>query len=366
MPILRLPSRGVSSNTVVFPSLFLPKHNQLRLSPACITPIRHATSPPSGENPLARPGFSKLVKEGTSSDGTGTTSKISSYIEKAKATMKQYYDGAFLLKEEGKVAKNLKFKSDYEGYELTRKEYMLIERNKEDKRRLYPFFALLIILPESIPIVLLKAPGMIPSTMQSTADVEKRWAAARKTRLELGKQIVADPSKYGLHASPESFLKSSFLFSLSRDQSTAKNFSLDSLSSTQLKTINQYLGLWRFGPAGMLRKPLKNHLEVVRGDDKFLVREGIESLSLTDLRAACEARGITTAESSTEQLKADLQEWLDIGVQAKKEGVEVPEGLMLLTAAVRVGLRGGMAEPVKEEVSHPEEGQVAEPIAATA
>ena len=85
---------------------------------------RNASS--SEENPLARPGFSKLVKERTSPVRTESTSKISGYIEKAKATMKQYYDGALMLKEEGKIAKHLKFQSDYEGYELTRKDYMLV------------------------------------------------------------------------------------------------------------------------------------------------------------------------------------------------------------------------------------------------
>ncbi|KAJ3035259.1 hypothetical protein HDV00_004119 [Rhizophlyctis rosea] len=276
----------------------------------------------------------------------------------AKAMFKQYWEGIKLLRKETGIARDLQNRSKTEGYELTRRDYMLIKRNQEDIKRLYPFFALLIILPESIPIVLLRVPSMIPSTCQSQEQVEKRWKQARENRLQIGKEATSNLDQYGLHAPVESFLSPSFLFSLSRDASAAKRFSVDSLSPVQLKTINKYLGLWRFGPAAMLRGPLKSHLEVVRGDDEYLIKEGIESLDVTELRAANEARGISTSETSVPQLQADLRSWLELRQHGRKEGVDIPDALMVLTAAVRVGVQGGMAEEVKvEEATEELEGE---------
>lgn len=65
------------------------------------------------------------------------------------------------------------------------------------------------------------------------------------------------------------------------------------LSSTQLKFLNQRLGIWAWGFSGQLRQRLMQHLEYLELDDGYLRdSEILKSLSEEDLRWALEDRGM--------------------------------------------------------------------------
>ncbi len=72
-----------------------------------------------------------------------------------------------------------------------------------------------------------------------------------------------------------------------------QRFSPSSLSASQLKFLNQRLGLWAWGLSGQLRKRFIQHLEYLETDDGYLRdEETLKNLSLEDLRWAAEDRGM--------------------------------------------------------------------------
>lgn len=61
----------------------------------------------------------------------------------------------------------------------------------------------------------------------------------------------------------------------------------------------------------------------------MIVKEGIDSLTTQELQMACQARSMRAYGVSTEKLKSQLSQWLDLSVNEK-----VPTSLLLLSRAL--------------------------------
>jgi LETM1 and EF-hand domain-containing protein 1 len=64
-------------------------------------------------------------------------------------------------------------------------------------------------------------------------------------------------------------------------------------------------------------------------DDKVIQKEGVDSLTVSELQAACRARGMRALGVSEIRLKSQLLQWLDLSLNEK-----VPPSLMLLSRAL--------------------------------
>jgi LETM1 and EF-hand domain-containing protein 1 len=70
-------------------------------------------------------------------------------------------------------------------------------------------------------------------------------------------------------------------------------------------------------------------LRSLAADDKVIQKEGIDSLTVSELQAACRARGMRALGISEIRLKSQLLQWLDLSLNEK-----VPPSLMLLSRAL--------------------------------
>lgn len=61
----------------------------------------------------------------------------------------------------------------------------------------------------------------------------------------------------------------------------------------------------------------------------MIMKEGIDSLTVTELQAACRARGMRALGLSAERLKAQLQQWLELSLDE-----QIPPSLLLLSRAL--------------------------------
>ncbi|KAJ3251116.1 hypothetical protein HK103_002872 [Boothiomyces macroporosus] len=68
---------------------------------------------------------------------------------------------------------------------LNRSEFQLVYKTKQDLKKTIPFFVLMLVLPESLPFLLLSGSRMIPSVCISTEDLEKRNVKIDLKRKEL-------------------------------------------------------------------------------------------------------------------------------------------------------------------------------------
>lgn len=92
---------------------------------------------------------------------------------------------------------------------------------------------------------------------------------------------------------------------------------LDQLSRHHLLVLSRSIALFpafswivQLLPKNYLLQYLERRVEALHVDDQMLLREGIDSLSLSELEFACEERGIVSGYGNIEDMRASLKEWL--------------------------------------------------------
>ncbi|XP_058118687.1 mitochondrial proton/calcium exchanger protein isoform X2 [Anopheles coustani] len=273
-----------------------------------------------------------------------------------KKTLKQriwaevlhYYHGFRLLFIDINISRKLLWRV-LNGKTLTRREHRLLIRTTSDLFRLVPFSVFIIVpfMELLLPLAIKLFPGMLPSTFQTSTDVEDKFKQTFKVKLEMAKflqktlddmavqhkehrsQAAKDFTEFftrvrttdNFTASNEEILKFSKLF---EDEIT-----LDSLSRPQLQALCRVVEVSPIGTSNLLRFQLRMKLRSLAADDRTIQKEGIESLNLSELQAACRARGMRAYGASEERLKSQLQEWINLSLNEK-----VPPSLLLLSRAM--------------------------------
>lgn len=103
---------------------------------------------------------------------------------------------------------------------------------------------------------------------------------------------------------------------------------MDNVSRPQLVGICKYMSLTTFGTDTMLRYHVRHRMRQIKRDDKAIAYEGVESLSVPELQAASQSRGLRTQGMSPGRLRDDLGVWLDLRL---KHGI--PSTLLVLSNA---------------------------------
>ncbi|OUM54356.1 hypothetical protein BVG19_g3736 [[Candida] boidinii] len=289
----------------------------------------------------------KLVEN----NSNGTDEKKESLWTKIKHEANHYWNGTKLLGYEIKISSKLFIKM-LSGYELTRRETSQLTRTTSDLLRLIPF-SVLVVIPFAellIPIIVKIFPNFLPSTYESEKDRKKKTVSLAKTRkltsdfiqktvtesgLNLPKKIDEEDKKHfiqffkvvqeGIHKpTPEELIKVARCFK--NDQV------LDNLSRPQLMAMAKYMSLTPFGTDEMLRYQIRYKLLQIIKDDKAIDYEGVESLSIPELKSACALRGIKTVGTSPARLRDDLKIWLDLRLRQK-----IPSSLLILSSTFTYG-----------------------------
>ncbi|KAH0624408.1 hypothetical protein JD844_031818 [Phrynosoma platyrhinos] len=104
---------------------------------------------------------------------------------------------------------------------------------------------------------------------------------------------------------------------------------LDNLTRPQLVALCKLLELQSIGTNNFLRFQLIMKLRSIRADDKLIAEEGVDSLTVKELQAACRARGMRALGVTEERLKDQLKQWLDLHLNQ-----EIPTSLLILSRAM--------------------------------
>ncbi|KAL1237910.1 Mitochondrial proton/calcium exchanger protein [Trichinella pseudospiralis] len=244
-----------------------------------------------------------------------------------KNEMQHYYHGFKLLYIDVKVCLRL-LRRLLIGETLMRKERRQLIRTTSDLFRLVPFLIFIIVpfMEFALPLVLKFFPGLLPSTFQEEHKEQEKRNKALKVKLEMAKFLQATledlslerkKSSDGLnqltefsafmkkireegggYVSNDDLLKYLKLF---EDELT-----LDSLSYAQLRALCLIVGIQPIGTTNMLLLQLRLKLRELKADDQLIVKEGIDSLSESELQMACRARGMRALGVPVSRLKAQL------------------------------------------------------------
>ncbi|XP_003376019.1 secretin receptor [Trichinella spiralis] len=269
-----------------------------------------------------------------------------------KNEMQHYYHGFKLLYIDVKVCLRL-LRRLLTGETLMRKERRQLIRTTSDLFRLVPFLIFIIVpfMEFALPLVLKFFPGLLPSTFQEEHKEQEKRNKALKVKLDMAKFLqdtledlslerkknsdglnqLTEFSAFmkkireegGSYVSNDDLLKYSKFF---EDELT-----LDSLSYAQLRALCLIVGIQPIGTTNMLLLQLRLKLRELKADDQLIVKEGIDSLSESELQTACRARGMRALGVPVSRLKAQLAKWLELSLNEK-----VPPSLLLLSSTLYI------------------------------
>ncbi|XP_006874166.1 PREDICTED: LETM1 and EF-hand domain-containing protein 1, mitochondrial [Chrysochloris asiatica] len=261
--------------------------------------------------------------------------------------LKHYYHGFRLLWIDTKIAARMLWRI-LNGHTLTRRERRQFLRICADLFRLVPFLVFVVVpfMEFLLPVAVKLFPNMLPSTFETQSVKEEKMKKELRVKLELAKFLqdtieeialknkaakgsaTKDFSAFfqkiretGERPSNEEILRFSKLF---EDELT-----LDNLTRPQLVALCKLLELQSIGTNNFLRFQLTMRLRSIKADDKLISEEGVDSLNVKELQAACRARGMRALGVTEDRLKGQLKQWLDLHLNQ-----EIPTSLLILSRAM--------------------------------
>ncbi|XP_012519613.1 PREDICTED: LETM1 and EF-hand domain-containing protein 1, mitochondrial isoform X1 [Propithecus coquereli] len=261
--------------------------------------------------------------------------------------LKHYYHGFRLLWIDTKIAARMLWRI-LNGHTLTRRERRQFLRICADLFRLVPFLVFVVVpfMEFLLPVAVKLFPNMLPSTFETQSIKEERLKKELRVKLELAKFLqdtieemalknkaakgsaTKDFSVFfqkiretGERPSNEEILRFSKLF---EDELT-----LDNLTRPQLVALCKLLELQSIGTNNFLRFQLTMRLRSIKADDKLIAEEGVDSLNVKELQAACRVRGMRALGVTEDRLREQLKQWLDLHLHQ-----EIPTSLLILSRAM--------------------------------
>lgn len=268
-----------------------------------------------------------------------------------KEEISHYWHGTKLLAKEISISTRLLLKAT-QGYPLTRRENNQLVRTAKDLARMIPFLIFVVIpfMEFLLPVALKVFPNMLPSTYRTDkTELEKRKKMF-KSRLEMAKFLRDSISESSINSTSlkatdiqeigdefgnffKKYRTSGELAGTQEILEICTKFSddltLDNFSRPQLVTLSRFLGSSAIGTNNMLRFNIRRKLHEIERDDRMIMEEGIDSLTIYELITACQTRGIRTVDISSERLRSELSQWLVLHVEKK-----VPATILVLSRAL--------------------------------
>ncbi|KAM4724454.1 mitochondrial proton/calcium exchanger protein isoform 2-T2 [Anableps anableps] len=261
--------------------------------------------------------------------------------------IKHYYHGFRLLWIDTTISGRMLWRV-LNGNPLSRRERRQFLRTCADVFRLLPFLVFIIVpfMEFLLPVALKLFPNMLPSTFETQSKKEERLKKELRVKLEMAKflqdtieeialrnkaaqgNVTEEFSTFfqkirdsGERPSNEQIIKFSKLF---EDELT-----LDNLTRPQLVALCRLLELQSIGTNNFLRFQLIMKLRAIRADDKLIAEEGVESMSVNEVQAACRVRGMRSLGVTEERLREQLSQWLELHLNQ-----QIPTSLLLLSRAM--------------------------------
>lgn len=261
--------------------------------------------------------------------------------------LKHYYHGFRLLGIDTKIAGRMVWRLLH-GQQLTRRERRRLMRTCADLFRLVPFMVFIIVpfMEFLLPVFLKLFPEMLPSTFETESKKEEKQKKGLAAKLELAKflqETIAEMARRNKAAVGDETQQFSTYVQQVRhtgEQPTTKDIvkfsklfedelTLEHLERPQLVALCKLLELQPIGTNNLLRFQLMMQLRTIKSDDEMISKEGVAAMTVAELQAACRSRGMRSLGLTTDQLRQQLQQWLDLHLKEN-----VPPSLLLLSRAM--------------------------------
>ncbi|XP_010874826.2 LETM1 domain-containing protein LETM2, mitochondrial isoform X2 [Esox lucius] len=306
---------------------------------------KNALSDPAPLPPVPAPSSTTTV---AAADPPGQLVK-KSIGQRIVEELKHYYNGFRLLGIDIKIAGRMVWRLLH-GQLLSRRERRRLMRTCADLFRLVPFVVFIIVpfMEFLLPVFLKLFPEMLPSTFETETKKEEKQKKGLAAKLELAKFLqetiaeMARRNKTKALAEDETQRFSTYVQKVRHtgEQPTTKDIvkfsklfedelTLEHLERPQLVALCKLLELQPIGTNNLLRFQLMMQLRNIKADDEVIATEGVPAMSVSELQAACRSRGMRSLGLTTDQLRQQMQQWLDLHLKEN-----VPPSLLLLSRAM--------------------------------
>ncbi|XP_076279143.1 leucine zipper and EF-hand containing transmembrane protein 1 [Lasioglossum baleicum] len=284
--------------------------------------------------------------------------------QRVKGEILHYYHGFRLLGLDMKISAKLVWRI-LQGKALSRREHRLLIKTTGDMFRLIPFSVFIIVpfMEFLLPIAIKLFPGLLPSTFQTATEKEDKLKQALKIKIEMAKFLQKTLDDMAVQSSDYKSKRAKefaeFFYKVRSSGTTASNdeimqfsklfedeITLDSLSRPQLVALCRVLDVQTLGTTNFIRFLLRMRLRSLSADDKLIEKEGIDTLTRSELQQACRARGMRAYGLPESKLREQLSQWLDLSLNKK-----VPPSLLLLSRALMVPETIPMSDKLKATIS---------------
>ncbi|KAJ7675090.1 hypothetical protein B0H17DRAFT_1081724 [Mycena rosella] len=224
-----------------------------------------------------------------------------STLHKAIQIGKFYFRGVKLIYTRSKITGDIQKRVQGGGAPLERWEHRMLHIQSADMKRLVPFVLTALILEEIIPLIVLYAPGMLPSTCILPSQRDRIQDKAMDKALK----IMTDHKET--------------LLSITR-AADGGEIPLSALTGTVPEAICGILRLSTRGIDGFRIRRIQKHLTFIEQDDALLTKEGLRDLSPQDILQALHERGFITRDLDSAAQLQQLNWWLK-SVNAKENSL---------------------------------------------
>jgi LETM1 and EF-hand domain-containing protein 1 len=282
--------------------------------------------------------------------------------EAIKASLKHewehYRDGSKLLYYNIVAAKQI-LQRRLRGQQLTRREYAMLVRTTSDLFRLVPFLIIVIVpfMEFAAPILLKLFPNMLPSTFASKLQQKENVKKQLNMKIEMARflqdtlvemkgdstnsetRAFIEKLKSGEGVTTEDLIQYAKVFN--------EDVTLNNLQRNQLTAMCRLLGIQPFGTDALLIVQIRMKIASLKKDDKAIMAEGVNSLTLEELQHAVLARGMYSQTKNKRVLRERLKSWLDMSINKT-----VPITLLILSRAFALNNRADLAGTLKDTFNH--------------
>ncbi|XP_051973874.1 LETM1 domain-containing protein LETM2, mitochondrial-like [Xyrauchen texanus] len=267
--------------------------------------------------------------------------------QKVLDELKHYYHGFRLMGIDTQIAGRTVWMLLH-GQQLTRRERRRLMRTCAVLFRLVPFMIFVIVpfMEFLLPVFLKLFPEMLPSTFETEFKKEEKQKKGLAAKLELAKflqETIAEMARRNKAAVGNETQKFSTYVQHVRhtgEQPSTKDIvkfsklfedelTLEHLERPQLVALCKLLELQPIGTNNLLRFQLMMQLRTIKADDEMIASEGVVAMTVAELQAACRSRGMRSLGLTTDQLRQQLQQWVDLHLKEN-----VPPSLLLLSRAM--------------------------------
>lgn len=206
------------------------------------------------------------------------------------------------------------------------RDRQFVSTYRKDLLRLVPFISIIIILEEILPLVIIYAPFLLPSTCKLPSQARRIDELADRKRWDA---LVA---LGGIMKARNGGTETQQIANILGHEEGAAAGRLDRLPEESIPLLCRVLGIAPYGPSFFLKRRLRSTLvELSEEDEHFKSNKAVSSstdpishLSLSELRTILGRRGFPSSPLSLSQLRDNLNWWLrhpEHGTERRLEAV---------------------------------------------